>query len=166
MGSRNIKVSQDPLIYLMDTPGIMLPNLYCLQDSKLIQRKRSSESYWHRNKPSKKASKLYDQELGLKLALCGIISDKVVEGDVLIEYMLYQLSRIKNSNLSNLKAVLGVPEDTTFFCLEDLYEKVLMQSGAMGKQDTNAKAICIEYLLTLFRHGYFGRITLDNIPTI
>ena len=147
----------------MDTPGIMLPNLYCLQDSKLIQQRRSSESHWHRNKLSKKASELYDQELALKLALCGIISDKVVEGDVLIEYMLYKLSKCADSHLLSFKATLGVPEYTTFLCLEDVYEAVLIQSGAMGKENANAKFMCIEYLLTLFRRGRFGKITLDGI---
>ena len=162
--SHNIKVSQNPLIYLMDTPGIMLPNLYCLQNSKRIQHKQIQSD--RSNFMKTKRRQLNDQELGLKLALCGIISDKVVEGDVLIQYMLYQLSKNDNSNLSTFKATLGVPEFTTFFCLEDIYETVLVQSGAMGKQDANAKAICIEYLLTMFRYGHFGHITLDNIPSV
>lgn len=59
-----LQVSDKPLVYLMDTPGIMFPRV---------------------KRP----------EMGLKLALTGAISEKIVEETLLVEYMLHCIHKAK-----------------------------------------------------------------------
>lgn len=69
-----MQVSEKPLVYLMDTPGIMVP-------------------------------KVKRPEIGLKLALTGAISEKIVEETLLVEYMLHCIhkARIQRFYMQELK---------------------------------------------------------------
>ena len=63
-GMNGFKISLDPLIYLIDTPGIAY-------------------------------KRIYDNEEGFKLALCGMIRDGIISQEVLFDYALYCLNRCK-----------------------------------------------------------------------
>ena len=63
--TKGFKILQNPLMYLMDSPGVSIPSLI-------------------------------PNDLGLKLCLLGILSEKAVEKMVILEFMVELLEEQKN----------------------------------------------------------------------
>nr|CCA14523.1 GTPase putative [Albugo laibachii Nc14] len=125
-----IQVNATPAIYVVDTPGVMLPNVE-------------------------------NQETGLKLALTGAIRDDIVGKEVLADYMLFLLNRMKSTRYVDALQ-LDQPTDE----IEVLFKKIQRQCGAVGKDPETQDRLAAECLLAAFRRGEFGHFTLDHVSRL
>lgn len=122
-----IRINDRPALYVVDTPGVMIPKLESVQ-------------------------------LGLKLALTGAIKDTIVGHEVLADYMLYSLNRIKSDRYVDVLGLEG-PTDT----IQVLFDQVTSKSGGIGKEPRIQRELAAKYLLSLFRDGKLGQFTLDHV---
>lgn len=102
--------------------------------------------------------KLESTELGLNLALTGAIKDSIVGVDVLAEYMLHVLNRMKSTRYVRAFNLDSPTED-----IDVLFQKVLRCSGGIGKSMEVQRERAGKYLLEQFRTGKFGVFTLDLV---
>ncbi|NWJ00189.1 MTG1 GTPase, partial [Crypturellus undulatus] len=131
-----IQVCEEPLMYLLDTPGVLPP-------------------------------RLKDVETGLKLALCGAIRDHLVGEDVMADYLLYTLNRLRQFSYVQR---YGLPEpcDDIRHVLKHVAltlgrthkVKVLTGTGNVNVTMLDYSAAAYE-LIRAFRAGRLGRVTLD-----
>ncbi|KAM0748286.1 P-loop containing nucleoside triphosphate hydrolase protein [Meredithblackwellia eburnea MCA 4105] len=136
-----IKISENPPVYIHDTPGIMVPFL---------------------GKGTK------GKETALKLALTGGIKESLFEGDTLSEYLLWRLrSRCmagedgysKEQILASLALPPSTPLDNPPLFLDSLARRLsAMKKG--GEPDTDFAG---RWLIQAFREGKLGRWTLDGL---
>ncbi|KAM9808655.1 mitochondrial ribosome-associated GTPase 1 isoform X2 [Syngnathus typhle] len=87
-----IQVCERPIMYLLDTPGVLPPKIESL-------------------------------ETGMKLALCGTILDHLVGEDVIADYLLYSLNRLKNFSYIE-KYNLEEPNDNIQYVLKHIAVKL------------------------------------------
>jgi ribosome biogenesis GTPase A len=148
-GSKRASSSSTPTLWIMDTPGVMLPSNV-------------------------------DQERGLKLALCGIIADKIVPGQnvTLAKYLHHLLLTLPNAPKPSfwLRALhLPLPIDldptitegdgvssTSFdssFNLNDFESLMNVVGRIYGKHDDYSRA---QILVQAFRDGKFGQFSLES----
>jgi len=129
-----IKVSHSPLIYVYDTPGIMMPNIE-------------------------------DMDVGMKLALCGTLTDHLVGYDMIVDYLLFWLNShgyfkyVKYFNLSQ-------PTDDIFQFLSNvakLYNVVEKRKSPSGEYVYKPNFdLAAKYVLRAFREGQLGCYNLDE----
>ncbi|EGR26973.1 ribosomal biogenesis gtpase, putative [Ichthyophthirius multifiliis] len=86
-----VKISQDPLIYLVDTPGVMIPNI---QDDEVFTYKLKS----------------------LKLSLVGCIKDVIPGKEIILDYLVYVLNKYK---IQKYKEYYGIKQEIK--CGDDLF---------------------------------------------
>jgi len=124
--SEVVKICPYPKIYMLDTPGVLMP-------------------------------KITDPEVGLKIALCGGMLDRVVGDYLLAEYLLHLLCLENNKEFLKIYNFEKVPDR-----LEDVISRI-----AQVTKQTHAGSInlsnTIGVLLRQFRTGQFGRFTLDRL---
>lgn len=125
--SEYVKISPFPKIYLLDTPGVLMP-------------------------------KITDPEVGLKIALCGGMLDRVVGDYVIAEYLLYILNARENRRYLE---VYEMSERTDK--LQNLLPKIAEKTGQMQNGTMNL-VNTIGIFLRHYRTGLFGRFSLDEIP--
>ncbi|NXL67432.1 MTG1 GTPase, partial [Chordeiles acutipennis] len=131
-----IQVCEKPLMYLVDTPGVLPP-------------------------------KLWDVEMGMKLALCGAIRDHLVGEDIMADYLLYALNKREQfgyvqryrlaeacDNIEPLLRCVALTHGRT------QKVKVLTGTGNVNVTMLNYPAAAYEFLRD-FRAGRLGRVTLD-----
>lgn len=125
--SELVRISPHPKIYMLDTPGVLMP-------------------------------KITDPEVGLKIALCGGMLDRVVGDYLLAEYLLHLLCSENNKEFMRIYNFDKVPDR-----LEDAISRI-----AQVTEQTHAGSINISntigVFLRQFRTGQFGRFTLDRLP--
>ncbi len=118
------KVNRDPVIFIMDTPGIMPP-------------------------------KIYNNEAGVKLALCGNIKEKITGKEIIIDYMLFALNEKDHNQQAYMKRLnLNQP----VYNVEELV-RCVMENFKMGSNNA------MDFIIKNFREGKFGNITFqEDIP--
>ncbi len=114
------KVNLEPVIYLMDTPGIMPP-------------------------------KIYNNESGLKLSICGNIKDKIAGKDLISDYLLFTL------NKSSTKEYVKV------FKLKEQTDNInVLLEHLMNEFKLPTKSHAHDFIMKYFKEGKLGRITFDE----
>jgi len=114
------KVNENPNIYIMDTPGIIMP-------------------------------KIDNNDIGLKLSVCGNIKDKIVGKQMICEYLLYLLNRY--DYLEYIK-VFKTEEKVT--SLDTLLRIISKEFKITDKNNA------CDLILKNFQLGKLGKVTLDN----
>lgn len=129
-----IKVCENPLIYMIDTPGILEP-------------------------------RIRDDEMGMKLALCGCLKDDLVGEENIADYLLYLLNKQQNFSYTDL---MGIDKPTDEIC------EVLIAGANKLNKIKKMKRIdgtmvvvpdvlyAAQYMIKYFRTGYFGPVNLDK----
>lgn len=130
-----IKVCSRPLVYLIDTPGVLQPS----------------------------ATRNVDQ--AMRLALCSTINDNILKIDHVAKYLLERLNKSKNfsyqhtfridapvSSLDELIRAVSVHND--------MRSKVKCIETGCTTERPNIERICWR-LIKDFRKGLFGKMTLD-----
>ncbi|CAD7083793.1 unnamed protein product [Hermetia illucens] len=128
-----IKVSEDPLVYMIDTPGILTP-------------------------------RIADDEMGMKLALCGCLPDHLVGEELIADYLLYWLNRWENFKYVEL---MGLQEPT-----DNIMEVLVSGAKLLGRTqkrkhfDGSVAVVAdiqssAQFFVKHFRKGYFGKVNLD-----
>ena len=127
--------------------------------SEMIRISQMPKIYLH-DTPGVMMPKIFDPEVGLKVALTGGMLDRVVGDYLLAEYLLHILVTTKNKKYLRKYNIPGNITDISVF-LPILAQKIhqILPSGAPNVH--NAIAIFLKH----FRQGEFGGITLDKIPT-
>lgn len=115
------KINEDPLAFLVDTPGVMVP-------------------------------RITDQEVGLKLALVGCIRDKIVDKEILIQYLFEVLHKQKLFKYVE-KYSMEKP------CQN--YHEVLRRVNT--KYSHHNMEATYDLILSHFREGLLGKLTIDDI---
>ncbi len=101
--------------------------------------------------PGVMAPKIADIETGLKLTLTGAIKSHLVGFEILADYALFTMNRMKNFNyVPALK--LSRPTDDFIEVLEHLHT-TFGDTAEFGSQR----------IVTMFRDGSFGRMSLDEL---
>lgn len=126
----DIRINNDPPVYVIDTPGIMLPNIL-------------------------------DQDVALKLALLSTMKDEQVGEELIADFLLYTLN--KHGNFSYVdKLKMAGPSDNIDVVLDATARRIgALQAGGVPNPTAAAK-----YLIQKYREGYFGRMTLESIPSV
>ena len=123
---RNIIINDSPKMMIIDTPGIVPPNLN-------------------------------DPMVGIKLALVGTFPDDKIGMEVMADFLLYTLN--KQNNYSYLQLCgLSEPSDDFDHVITSLGRKQGLIIG--GAPDYRLASL---NLISKFRDGTFGKITLDQI---
>ncbi|KAM9808654.1 mitochondrial ribosome-associated GTPase 1 isoform X1 [Syngnathus typhle] len=131
-----IQVCERPIMYLLDTPGVLPPKIESL-------------------------------ETGMKLALCGTILDHLVGEDVIADYLLYSLNRLKNFSYIE-KYNLEEPNDNIQYVLKHIAVKLkktqrvkaLTGVGNINVIVPNYPAAAYDFIRA-FRKGELGQVILD-----
>uniref|UniRef100_M4AH20 Mitochondrial GTPase 1 n=1 Tax=Xiphophorus maculatus TaxID=8083 RepID=M4AH20_XIPMA len=129
-----IQVSERPLMYLLDTPGVLPP-------------------------------KIESVETGMKLALCGTILDHLVGEDVIADYLLFSLNRLRRYVE---KYDLQEPSDDIQHVLKRIAVKLrktqrvkaITGVGNITVTIPNYTAAAYNFIRT-FRKGELGQVLLD-----
>jgi len=134
---KGILVSVDPPLFVIDTPGVMVPSF-----------ERTDEGL----------------ECGVKLAATGAIKESLVGQRQLARYLLGRFLEMEPTG-GKWRSALRVPSDLhdPDQIFEKMASRVRIQSSAMD-QEEEAEARVAAKLLNLFRKGDLGRFTLDRIP--
>lgn len=120
----NIIICDSPKIMILDTPGIVPPNLN-------------------------------DPLVGIKLALVETFADHKIGEEVMADFLLYTLNKQNNASYVEMCG-LDEPSDDFEHVIASLASKQgLIRGGAPDIRFSSMK------LLSWFRDGKFGRITLD-----
>jgi ribosome biogenesis GTPase A len=154
-----VQVHFDPPVFLLDTPGVMVPHIGAAEE---------------------------DVECGLKLALTGAVREGAVPAEVLVDYLLehlhrtHQLGRAKKKSgnakppafISALKlddhiynsgaAGETAPEALTFLDLMG-NNKLISASGGAGKLPHEMERRVAAFVIGKYRSGSLGRYTLDAL---
>jgi len=125
----DIIVNEDPPIYVLDTPGVMLP-------------------------------KIEDQDLGMKLAMIGTLRDDVVGEELLADYTLFTLNRMRNFHYVDRFNLEG-PSDEIDVVLDGIARRI----GALGSGGSPSHDRAARHLLLCLRQGKLGKLVLDELPT-
>ncbi|XP_023182669.1 mitochondrial ribosome-associated GTPase 1 [Xiphophorus maculatus] len=131
-----IQVSERPLMYLLDTPGVLPP-------------------------------KIESVETGMKLALCGTILDHLVGEDVIADYLLFSLNRLRRFGYVE-KYDLQEPSDDIQHVLKRIAVKLrktqrvkaITGVGNITVTIPNYTAAAYNFIRT-FRKGELGQVLLD-----
>ncbi|XP_037127698.1 mitochondrial ribosome-associated GTPase 1 [Syngnathus acus] len=131
-----IQVCERPIMYLLDTPGVLPPKIESL-------------------------------ETGMKLALCGTILDHLVGEDVIADYLLYSLNRLKNFSYVE-RYNLEEPNDNIQHVLKHIAVKLkktqrvkaLTGVGNINVIVPNYPAAAYDFIRA-FRKGELGQVILD-----
>ena len=129
-----IKVSHNPLMYVYDTPGIMMPNID-------------------------------DMDVGMKLALCGTLTDHLVGYDMIADYLLFWLN---SHGYFKYVKYFNLPEPT-----DDIYHllsHVAKLHGAVEKRRSSSGDYVYKpnfdhaarYVIKAYREGQLGCYNLDE----
>jgi ribosome biogenesis GTPase A len=121
--TRNVdsfKVNLEPLIFIIDTPGIMPP-------------------------------KIYNNETGLKLSVCGNIKDKIAGKDTICDYLLYSLNKL---NLHSYVKAFRMKEPTDN--IEELVSHIFKEFQIQNKNNA------FDFIMKYFQQGKLGKITFDE----
>jgi len=121
------KVSDKPLVFVTDTPGIMLPSNI-------------------------------GNEIGYKLAITGAIKDSILGEEILADYLLYTLNRF---NALNYVKMFNLSEATEN--IDELLTAVAKRIGAKSHNGVWDFNLAARYLLSKYRSGDLGLLTLDDI---
>ena len=130
-------MSNDPLVYLLDTPGIMMP-------------------------------KISDKHVGMKLACCGAISDKVVGETNIADYLLFQLNRQRQFAYVEQLGLKQPTDDinlllTALAVKHNFFTRVKdMEKGGVSKRTIPNTEQSAMMFLKEFRGGNFGPFNLDG----
>uniref|UniRef100_A0A336KH73 Mitochondrial GTPase 1 n=1 Tax=Culicoides sonorensis TaxID=179676 RepID=A0A336KH73_CULSO len=106
-----------------------------------------------------------DTEQGLKLALCGCTLDHLVGDELIADYLLYRLNKMRNFDYVELMG-LESPTDTIMEVLvtwakkNDNFQKIKTTEGKLVLRP-NTKAAS-QFFLKQFRTGSLGKIFLDE----
>ena len=122
---QTITISRSPLIYILDTPGIVAPSIP-------------------------------NTETGMKLALTGTFPDHTIGEELIADYLLYVLNKQNNRNYLEL---CGLTEPC-----DDFHQVVrsLAIKHDLIRQNRPHYLRCCNLLISSFRNGDFGKITLDD----
>ncbi|XP_054886154.1 mitochondrial ribosome-associated GTPase 1 isoform X2 [Poeciliopsis prolifica] len=131
-----IQVSERPLMYLLDTPGVLPP-------------------------------KIESVETGMKLALCGTILDHLVGEDVIADYLLFSLNRLRRFGYVE-KYDLQEPSDDIQHVLKRIAVKLgktqrvkaITGIGNITVTIPNYTAAAYNFIRA-FRKGELGQVLLD-----
>lgn len=129
-----IKLSEKPLFYMLDTPGILTPHVP-------------------------------NTEIGLKLALCGIIQDHLVGICIIADFLLFMLNKIENFHYVEYFKIKEASDNivevlTQISVSKGLVNKVLdLQSGNYVQKPNFEQAAAV--MVKAFRSGALGKIVLD-----
>ncbi|XP_008427963.1 mitochondrial ribosome-associated GTPase 1 isoform X2 [Poecilia reticulata] len=131
-----IQVSERPLMYLLDTPGVLPP-------------------------------KIESVETGMKLALCGTILDHLVGEDVIADYLLFSLNRLRKFGYVE-KYDLQEPSDDIQHVLKRIAVKLgktqrvkaITGVGNITVTIPNYTAAAYNFIRA-FRKGELGQVLLD-----
>lgn len=129
-----IKLSEKPLFYMLDTPGILTPSIP-------------------------------NTEVGLKLALCATIHDHIVGENIVADYLLYTLNKLKHFEYVkyfNLKeATDNILEVLTQICMNQ--KKFIRLKDVTGSYVYRPDFdLASKIMLKAFRNKELGRIMLDE----
>lgn len=130
-----IKVCSRPLVYLLDTPGILEPG----------------------------ATK--NNERAMRLALCSTINDRVLKIEPLAEFLLKLLNKSKNYTYMHLFKIDSAVDNLNELILaasihEDMRSQVKCTRTGLMVDRPHSEKICWK-LVRDFRKGLLGRMTLD-----
>lgn len=120
-----MKIHNNPDLYIYDSPGIMIPKL-----------------------------QMNNNEVGLNLCLAGCIPDKIVDENILCDYILYKMNKMKKYEYRKVLHLNGSEEE-----LDDI-EYVLKMISKNEKCD---ESVACRRFLERFRKGVFGRFMFDEI---
>ncbi|XP_015233119.1 PREDICTED: mitochondrial ribosome-associated GTPase 1 [Cyprinodon variegatus] len=131
-----IQVSERPLMYLLDTPGVLPP-------------------------------KIENVETGMKLALCGTILDHLVGEDIIADYLLFSLNRLRKFGYVE-KYDLSEPSDDIQHVLKRIAVKLgktqrvkaITGVGNITVTIPNYTAAAYNFIRA-FRKGELGQVMLD-----
>lgn len=122
-GLGGFKILNNPLMFLMDTPGVMIPSVI-------------------------------PKELGMKMAVLGLIKDQIVDKETIINYIIEQCEADQNDKYwKNLR--IERPLNATEF-LDSIRSKHKLY-------DYDA---AYDRIINNFREGKLGNITLDDPITL
>ena len=100
--------------------------------------------------------RIESEDIGMRLALAGIIPDKVVPTEKMIAHLLDIMTESKNIDyISELK----LSDQGQISDPEDVYKIVAKNIGRVGK---NARLDAARHILSKFRKGKFGPFMLDS----
>ncbi|GAA6041262.1 hypothetical protein JCM8097_001303 [Rhodosporidiobolus ruineniae] len=136
-----IKIAESPIVYIHDTPGIMVPYL---------------------------GKGVAGQEAALKLALTGGIKESLFEGDVVSEYLLWRLrlrSEMQDEGWTDadLLTRLALPADTPLDEPSAFFTALARRLAAIKKGGEPDVDFAGRWLIHAFREGKLGRWTLDGL---
>lgn len=129
-----IKLSEKPLFYMLDTPGILAPSIP-------------------------------NTEVGLKLALCATIHDHLVGENIIADFLLYTLNKLKRFEYVKYfklkEATDNILEVLTQICMNE--KKLIKLKDVTGsyvhRPDFDLAA---KIMLKAFRNRELGKIMLDE----
>lgn len=93
-------------------------------------------------------------EVGLNLCLAGCIPDKIVNEDILCDYILFKLNKMKNYKYRKVLHLNGSEEEL------DNIDYVLEMISKNEKCD---ECIACRRFIERFRKGDFGKFVFDDI---
>ncbi|BGP22199.1 mitochondrial GTPase [Rhodotorula toruloides] len=136
-----IKIATNPPVYILDTPGIMVPYL---------------------------GKGVYGQEAAMKLALTGGIKESLFEKELVGEYLLWRLRlrhEMRDEGWSNdeLWRRLALPSGTPLEDPEEFYSALARRLSAMQRGGIPDTDFAGRWLIRAFREGKLGRWTLDGL---
>eukprot|EP00941_MAST-03F_sp_MAST-3F-sp1_P003182 g3182.t1 len=155
-----IKISDRPLLYAIDSPGVMLP--------------RVDENS--------------DSEAGMKLCITGAVADKIVGDEIMLDYLLYKLNAKKSKlyakvlNLPNAEPVSSTDELFDIL-LPRLYRSKNRRGVHLANEERDirrgdrrhvsgddfdggeedAKSVLSRRIIKLYREGKLGKFVLDDL---
>lgn len=92
-------------------------------------------------------------DVGMRLGLVGAIRDQRIGEEILADYLLFTLNRLRAFRYARRYGLQAPTDDIT---------EVLRAIGKkLGNSDTNA---CARFFLKEYRESELGRLTLDDIP--
>ncbi|KAJ2789473.1 Mitochondrial GTPase 1, partial [Coemansia guatemalensis] len=138
--SGRIRVLEKPAVYLVDTPGVMVPHI---PDPIAAIKVALTGKYCLGIRPESDN---------------GGIKDNIADESVLADYLLFRLNLFNGVDYCN---VLGIEEPTDD--ISDLLQMLGKKIGALRRGGEVDIDKTIHYFLRTFRQGKFGRVCLDDL---